>query len=312
MRESVTGGGVLLLVLSAALLLSGLRPGSILAASEAELPGDQLRLGRIAVGRPSPTSAPGTVRFETDVDYRLVTVQSGLLVMFVFEENSTRSSQQNSGAIPIVAGSGRVGLEIEYLPGPDIKMLTLFIGLFDEQQRLLSWLSTNPITVADWAGRYEFEESIVARLEGNHEAAIDRLSRAIKLSPDTGNLYYWRADARVHLRDYDEAIKDYTTALELLPHHRASRLGRGVAWLWKEEWQVAHDDLTATLEMSSDEDMVAAWAHRARGIARIGLGETADAVADYETYLSLAPDDPGRVEVEELLADLHAAKTGGP
>ncbi len=277
----------------------------IAAAAPAAPPPDRLELVRLAAVPPTPGSPPGSIRFEAQLSYTLSATPSGYLALFAFEDDAQRSSQHAADPILINAGAGRATLDIEYVPAPQVKLLTLIAGLFTKEERLLGWMATNPMPLASWTARIQFQEAMAARVAGNHAEAMDHLSQAIQASPDTGNLYYWRADTRVRLGRYDEAIEDYTKALELMPEHRASMLGRGVAWLWKEQWDSARKDLTAALESGGDPDGAAAWAHRARGIVNAALGQPAEAIADYEAYLAITPQAEDRAEVEGWIAQLR-------
>lgn len=290
-----------ILVLVVVLLLVLGSGGSAVVAA----PADRLELVRLAAVPTTPESPSGSIRFQVQLNYALGSTPSGFLVLFVFEDDAQRSSQYTSNAVPIQAGAGRATLEIEYVPAPRVKMLTLFAGLFTQERRLLGWVVTNPMPLASWTGRVQFEEAMAARLAGNHAAAIEHLSRAIEASPDTGNLYYWRADTLVRLGRYDEAIEDYTKALELMPEHRASMLGRGVARLWKEQWESSWSDLTAVLDSGGDLDTLDAWAHRARGVAHAATGRPGEAIADYEAYLSMVPEASDRAEVEGWISQLR-------
>lgn len=288
------------------LLLVGSHQGATASAADQPAAGNLLEFTRVTMGTASPTSPPGSLRFETQVEYRLGTAPNGFLLLFVFEDNEKTSSEQTSGAIPIRAGNGRVTMDIEYMPGGSIQRLTLLVGMFTEDRQLLGWAATNPLPLASWVGRYQFEQAIAARLAGSHARAVAHLSRAIQLEPRAGNFYYWRADTCIHLGEYDQAILDYTSALELMPEHRASRLGRGIAWLWKEQWQEAATDLTGVLEDEGGQDSLALWAHRARGIAYASLGLYSQATDDYVAYLDISPEAPDRDEVEGWIAELQA------
>lgn len=266
---------------------------------------DRLEVVRLAAVPGGADSPHGSMRFRVQVNYTLGSSSNGFLGIFLFEDNAQRSSQDSSKTVPIGSGTDRVNMEIAYEPSPGVKVLTLIVGLFDERQQLLGWVSTNPMLLADWSGRIEFEEAMVARLAGNQEKAIKHLTLAIQASPDTGNLYYWRADTYIRTDQYDEAIADYTKALELMPQHRESLLGRGVASIWKERWGLAVEDLTAVLDTDSRPDTVSALAHRARGVLYAAMGRPAEAIADYETYLSIMPEASDKANVEKWIGQLR-------
>lgn len=262
-----------------------------------------LRLSAVAEGANSPS---GSMRFKVQVNYTLRSSPYGYVGLFLFEDNAEKSSDTATQTLAIGSGTGRANLEITYKPSSEVKVLTLIVGLFDQRQQMLGWVSTNPMQLADWAGRVQFEEAMAARLAGKMEKAIEHLTLAIQASPDTGNLYYWRADIHNRIDQYDEAIEDYTKALELMPQHRASLLGRGIARIWNEQWDLAIQDLSAVLDADApQDDAIAASAHRARGVLNAVKGHSMEAIADYEAYLSIMPDAQDRADVEKWIEQLR-------
>jgi tetratricopeptide (TPR) repeat protein len=267
-------------------------------------PGDQVDLIGLKTRQPTPDSPPSAVQFEAVVRYQLQSADSGYVLLFLFENNAESSTQQSSSGIPIQRGSGQLVLDIDYTMRPDVRNLTLVAGVFRQPQHLLAWVSTNPIDLAPWPGRVAFEKAIADRLANQYAAAEQDLTAAIQAAPDTGNYYYWRGDTRVRLERFDDAIADFSRALELMPQDRASRVGRGIAILWRGDPQAAVGDLTAAIDATSTPDRVAAWAHRARGIANSQLGLPSAAIDDYRAYLAIVPDAADRTDVEAWIADL--------
>src|SRR5207244_7335201 len=128
----------------------------------------------------------------------------------------------------------------------------------------------------------------------DYSGANAYLSVAIQASPDTGNYYYWRGDTRIYLNQYDAAIEDFTRSITLMPEDRASRVGRGIALLWKGDPHAAVAALTAAIDQSASSDRVTAFAHRARGTAYALLSQAGSAISDYQAYLALLPNAPDR------------------
>src|SRR5207248_2902223 len=129
-------------------------------------------------------------------------------------------------------GTGQLVLNINYVLRPDIRTLTLVAGLFKSGQKLLAWVSTNPIAMGPWPGRVSFEKAMAARLDNDFATAEQDLSQAIQDSPDTANYYYWRGDTRIRMNNYVDALTDFDRSIELMPQDRPSRIGRGIANLW--------------------------------------------------------------------------------
>jgi tetratricopeptide (TPR) repeat protein len=293
----------------ALVLLLSLGRGEVTTASAQQPPRrvDRLQLVKLTMDALGPPHPPGAASFQVVVNYQLQTAQSGFLLLFLFEDDSRNSTQDSAQGHRVAAGTGRVTMDGIYQPGSGARTLTVLVGLFKDDETLLAWTSTNPVSLDPLPGRTAFAHAMAARLAGDHAQAVKYLTAAIQLAPQAGNYYYWRAASQIRLGQYDGAILDYTRALELMPQDRASRVGRGVALLWKEAWEPAIADLTRVIEESATPDQPAAWASRARGIAYAALNQPAQAIADYESYLSLAPQAPDRAEVEGWIAELHAA-----
>lgn len=287
--------------LVAMLLLLAMPVGRVMAAGDQ--PADQLNLLSLQTQPLDPSNPSGGMRIDSKVSYKLASSAKGYLALFTFEDNANNASAQSS-PIAIDAGSGQVALNIDYQPDPKVQTVNLLIGLFSSDKRLIGWLATNPLPLDTLAGRLEFQEAMKARQSGDDAGAVDRLTRAIALSPQAGSLYYWRGDTLLRMGQYDEAISDYKAALELMPGNVASLVGLGIAEVWKGQWQDGVSALSAAIDTGSDQGQLVAWAHRARGVAYAALGDKADAVADYQAYLALTPDAPDQSQVQDWITQL--------
>jgi tetratricopeptide (TPR) repeat protein len=274
------------------------------AAQSQTAPADRIDLVGLVTQQPKPNSPPSEVQFQAKVNYHLESAPSGSVLLFLFENTASQSTQDTSTAIPIQRGNGQLVLEIDYTLRSDVKTLTLVAGVFKPEQKLLAWVSTNPIDMAPWPGRVFFEKAMADRLDNNYADADQQLTQAIQESPDTGNYYYWRGDTRVRLQDYADAVTDFNRSIELMPSDRPSRVGRGIAELWLDNPQGAVDDLTTAIQAVPSADRISAWAFRARGLAYASLGQSQNAIADYNQYLTLSPDAPDRDQVTGWITDL--------
>jgi tetratricopeptide (TPR) repeat protein len=307
----VRAGFVALLVWSGLFGPATLFGASAALAQEQALPApppltDRLQLFRLTADAPGPEAPPGSVRFDAIVDYQLATSPRAFLLFFFFEDGSRQATQSSSQGFPVTIGTNRVQISAVYLPKTQAESLSVLIGLFRPDEKMLAWTSTTPMSLSPLPGRAAFTNAMAARLAGDHQAAVESLSHAIQLAPQNPTYYYWRADSRVNLGLYDAAIFDYSLALELQPDDRASLAGRGIALLWKEEWEPAIADLSRVIQETQVPDPPATWAYRGRGIARAALGQAAGAIEDYRTYLSLVPTASDRAVVDGWIADLTA------
>lgn len=276
-------------------------PGPVAAAPDQT--DDHLEMVSLTTRTPNVESAE-VIPFQVVVNYRLASTPNAFLLLFVFENNEASSSSQSTANLPITAGSGREVLNIDYPVHAGIRTLTVMVGMFKTQQKLLTWVSTNPIDLAPWPGRAAFDKAMAARLAGDYPGADGYLSEAIQVSPDTGNYYYWRGDTRVYLKQYAAAIDDFNHSIELMPSDLASRVSRGVAFLWNGDPQAAVSDLSFAIDHSTDADRLTAYAHRARATAEATLNEPTEAISDYQAYLAIVPDAADRADVDRWIADL--------
>ena len=265
---------------------------------------DRIDLIGLTTRQPSADSPTNKVEFQATVNYRLQSVPEAFVLLFLFENSANDSTQDSSNAIPIKRGTGQLVMNIDYTLRPEAKTLTLVAGVFKGEQKLIAWVSTNPIDMGPWPGRVYFEKAMAARLNNDYAVADEQLSLAIKEAPDTGNFFYWRGDTRIRLQDYADAMTDFDRSIALMPKDRPSRVGRGIARLWLGDATGAIDDLSVAIDGAQPADRVSAWAFRARGLAHANLGQTQEARADYTSYLDLSPTATDRAQVEGWIAAL--------
>jgi tetratricopeptide (TPR) repeat protein len=275
-----------------------------LAQSQPTAPTDRIDLVGLTTRQPQADSPVNQVEFQATVNYSLQSVPNASVLLFLFENSANDSTQDTSNAIPVQRGNGQLVMNIPYTLRSDVKTLTLVAGMFKGDQKLIAWVSTNPIDMGPWPGRVYFEKAMAARLNDDFAAADQDLTEAIQEAPTTGNFYYWRGDTRVRLNDYANALTDFDQAIQLMPSDRPSRVGRGIARLWLGDATGAIDDLTFAIDNAQPADRVSAWAFRARGLAEANLGQSQNAISDYTQYLALSPDANDRDQVQGWIAQL--------
>jgi tetratricopeptide (TPR) repeat protein len=289
------------LVTAVCLTLAGAAP---VAAQSAPVGPDRIDLVGLVTRQPTPGSPTNQVQFHVTANYKLQSAPEGFVLLFLFENSADDSTQQSSNGIPVKTGSGQLELDIDYVLKQDVRTLTLVAGLFKGEQKLVAWVSTNPIDMGPWPGRVSFEKAMAARLNNDLTGAEASLGQAIIDAPATGNYYYWRGDTRIRLEHFADAAVDFSRSIELMPQDRASRVGRGIARLWLGESQGAVEDLSFAIDATGTPDRITAWAYRARGLAHAALGDTAGAVSDYQAYLTLSPDANDRALVQNWISEL--------
>ena len=89
-------------------------------------------------------------------------------------------------------------------------------------------------------------------ITGDFEAAIADYNTAIDLDPENARAYSNRGLAYRSTGDFEAAIDDFNTAIDLDPENARVYSDRGDAWLHLKEWQKAKADLTTAKNMDFD------------------------------------------------------------
>ncbi len=92
--------------------------------------------------------------------------------------------------------------------------------------------------------------------EGRHQEAIAEYSRAIQVAPDLPILYHERGVSYTWTGDLAAAIADFDTALRLDPQRPSTLYERGAAYYRLADFAKAEEDLQAAVDMTSDPDVV--------------------------------------------------------
>ena len=139
--------------------------------------------------------------------------------------------------------------------------------------------------------------------KGDHDQAIFDFTRAIELNPKYALAYNNRGIAYNSKGDHDRAISDFTRAIELESKYAAAYNNRGGVYNCKVDYDRAISDLTRAIEL----DPMYVYAYINRGVAYKGKGDYDRAVADYRAALQL---DPKMKEAEDGLKSLGALAQG--
>jgi tetratricopeptide (TPR) repeat protein len=89
------------------------------------------------------------------------------------------------------------------------------------------------------------------------------------------------------LKDYDAAIVDYTSAINLNPKYALSFLYRGLARLKANQNQAAVGDFDKAIA----DDASNGLAYLSRGLAKEEQGDVEGAIADYKEAIRINPQD---------------------
>jgi tetratricopeptide (TPR) repeat protein len=167
--------------------------------------------------------------------------------------------------------------------------------------------------------------------EGHYLEAIDHFSAAIELEPDNAQAHFLRGRAHYDyavqvvdeasgqrpenapflpdeaVQHLEDAIADYTKAIELDPQHTRAYNNRGNAYISLGETESALRDYDTALELDPD----LALTYFNRGLLHYQLGNPEQAIVDLEMYLELVPDADDRAQVEDFIEQLKE-ESGSP
>ena len=86
-----------------------------------------------------------------------------------------------------------------------------------------------------------------------YDEAISDYSRAIELNPGYATAYYNRAIAYANKRLYGKAISDFSRVVELNPGDSAAYTGRATAYANRKQYDPAISDYTKAIELNPDD-----------------------------------------------------------
>jgi tetratricopeptide (TPR) repeat protein len=123
----------------------------------------------------------------------------------------------------------------------------------------------------------------------DYAGALESFSNAITAEPKNAELYFERGQTHYHLNEYDRAVADYDSALELgYKHAHKVKLARGKAKHYLAKYPEALHDFNAAIEQDPNN----AHALMCRAAAHDSLGENQNAIKDLSKAIELEPGNP--------------------
>ncbi|NVO12688.1 MAG: tetratricopeptide repeat protein [Rhodoplanes sp.] len=126
---------------------------------------------------------------------------------------------------------------------------------------------------------------------GEHERAIGSYTDAVRIDPQDARALLARAEAKINLERFDEAKVDYNRALRSALRGPTDRfyayLGRGYAAMVLQDYDAAVADFDSALEIDDKAFNAIVW----RAYANERRGRTDLAIVDYERAVAYDPAD---------------------
>jgi tetratricopeptide (TPR) repeat protein len=152
---------------------------------------------------------------------------------------------------------------------------------------LLEKVSNNPAFPQELLARLHIRRGIAFSYLNEYQRAIEDCNSALQLNPEYAWAYVNRGYVFRRLREYELAIEDFNRALELNPVDTWAYASRSLAYSELSEYQRAIDDCNRALEL----DTKYVWAYVCRSIAYREQNENQRAIDDCNRALELDPND---------------------
>jgi tetratricopeptide (TPR) repeat protein len=129
-----------------------------------------------------------------------------------------------------------------------------------------------------------FNRALTYGKKGQHDQAIADYTKAIEINPGHAMAYYNRGRAyAIGKGQYDQAIADYTKAIEINPGHAMAYCNRALTYGKKGQYGQAIADYNKAIEINPRFIL----AYNNRGIVMMKLGNTKMACSDWKQTCEL-------------------------
>ena len=151
-----------------------------------------------------------------------------------------------------------------------------------------------------------YNQGISAFNHKNYEQAINKFTRALTLDPNHTDAYVWRSDAYIQLGQYQQTIEDCTQIISIDPDNIPAYVRLGFARLSLEEYQQSLEDSNRAISLISltfnqtDTNSWLSQAYAQQGDAHQSLGNSNEAIENYQKSLDIVPTDDLRAKLDAL------------
>jgi serine/threonine protein kinase len=120
----------------------------------------------------------------------------------------------------------------------------------------------------------------------NYEQAIVDYTKAIELDTQSAEAYNNRSTAHLLMGNYGQAVTDCSRALELAPDFVVAYVNRGIAYTGLRDYEQALSDYSQALALTPKN----VYAHYNRGNTHLWMSKYKEAITDYSQTVALSPD----------------------
>jgi tetratricopeptide (TPR) repeat protein len=139
------------------------------------------------------------------------------------------------------------------------------------------------------------------------DEAVKDFSRALQLNPKNAGAYARRGDARVRLKDYKGALDDFNRAIKLEPDNAITYVGRAIAKAEMNDRKGALEDFERSLKLDENSSV---YLCRSEYLAK--WGDSSEAIADLDKVVQARPEESAvyaeRSKLKLLRGDFFGAQ----
>ena len=148
-----------------------------------------------------------------------------------------------------------------------------------------------PITTSSHPAEDHNYQGLVLNDKGRYDEAIAEYTKAIEINPNYSTAYTNRGNVYFnHLMEYDLAIADYSKAIELDPNNALAYENRSGVYYTNKQYDLAIADDSKVIMLNPDSD-----AYQNRGVVYYASKQYGLAIDDFSMALKLKPTDEGFV-----------------
>lgn len=125
--------------------------------------------------------------------------------------------------------------------------------------------------------------------EKNYQMALNDLNKSIELNDKDEHAFELRGRVYIHYEKYDDAIADFTRAIEISPNYFDVYVNRALAYIKGFElYKLAIEDYNHALKLSPDNGMI--YMNRGSAYGE-GLKDFDNSLKDFKKALEINPND---------------------
>jgi tetratricopeptide (TPR) repeat protein len=158
--------------------------------------------------------------------------------------------------------------------------------------------STIPITTF-YAAKQRNEYAVKLANEKKYDEAIDEFTQAIEICPEYIELYFNRGTTYCWMKEYEKAIEDFCTSISLNESYHEAYNGRGCAYSGMNQ----HDEAIANFTEAISLDPMNAEYYFNRGCAYKALGNELRASTDFHHCIDFSRDSELTQKAREMLSE---------